>query len=360
MHPRTRTVADRLEGAVARLLARLPGGLAVRLSGEPAVVSEGRTLDPHVQLTRALRRRRAPFGLCAPDLERARLRYRRDTLVYQWPRTPVPRIRDLEIEGGARQVLRVRHYAPDADPGAPLTVYLHGGGFVLGDLETHDEPCRILCREGRVHVLAVDYRLAPEHPFPAGLEDALAALAWARANAGVLGADARAVGIGGDSAGGNLALVVALLTRGAGAPAAQLSLYPTVDSTTRRPSETLYGTGYFLSSEDRADCEGYYLSGAEAGVEDWRVSPGLCPDVSGLAPTLMVSAGFDMLRDEAEALGDRLEAAGSRVVRVREPAHAHGFIHMTGVSPDARRATAEVARAWGRLLRGSAAEAPPP
>lgn len=352
-HP-TRTLLDRIEGLAGRAVGRLPAALAVRLSGEPPVTSEGMTLDPHVQLLRAMRRRRNPYGLCEPTLEAARARYRRETLIFQWPRTPVREVRDFDVPGPAGP-LRVRHYAPEDTAPRPLTVYLHGGGFVLGDLDTHDEPCRILCREAGVHVLAVAYRLAPEHPFPAALDDAHAALRWAQAHGGELGADPAAVGIGGDSAGANLAAVVSMETRGERPPAAQLLVYPPTDSTTPRPSQTLYGRGYFLGQADRDAFEGHYLGGTGAAPGDPRVSPLHAPELFGLPPTLLVTAGFDLLRDEAEAYGEALEAAGNTVRRVRLASHGHGFLHMTGVAPGAMEAMRQVARGWRSLLGERAA-----
>lgn len=350
-HP-TRTILDRIEGFAGRALSRLPASLAVRLSGAPPVVSEGMTLDPHVQLARAMRRRRNPHGLCEPTLEEARARYRRETLIFQWPRTPVAAVRDLEIPGGAGQPLRLRHYAPDAAGQRPLTVYLHGGGFVIGDLETHDEPCRILCRHGRMHVLAVEYRLAPEHPLPAAIDDARAALRWAQDHAAELGADADRIGMGGDSAGANLATVVSLQTRAARPPAAQLLIYPPTDSRTERPCQALYGAGYFLDQADRDAFDAHYLGGTGVDGGDWRVSPLYATDLSGLPPALLVTAGFDLLRDEGEAYGEALEAAGSPVRRLRLEAHGHGFLHMTGISPGARAAMEEVAAAWREVLEG--------
>jgi acetyl esterase len=353
MTPPHRTLLDRIEGFAGRAISRLPPALAVRLSGEPAVVSEGMTLDPHVQLLRAVRRRRNPHGLCEPTLAEARARYRRETMIFQWPRTPVASVRDFEVPGGAGQPLRVRHYAPLADGPRPLTVYLHGGGFTIGDLETHDEPCRLLCRRGRLHVLAVEYRLAPEHPLPAAIDDARAALRWAQANAAGVGADPATVGIGGDSAGANLAAVVSIQTRGERPPSAQLLIYPPADSLTERPCQALYGAGYFLDQADRDAFEGHYLRGTGVDAGDWRVSPLYAPDLSGLPPALLVSAGFDLLRDEGEAYADALEAAGSPGRRLRLEAHGHGFLHMTGVSPGARAAMEEVAAAWRELLEGT-------
>lgn len=354
MSPPQRTLLDRIEGAAGRAMGRLPARLAVRLSGEPPVVSEGMTLDPHVQLARAMRKQRGHPGLCNPTLEAGRARYRRETLIFPWPRTPVAAVRDFEIAGGGGQPLRVRHYAPEGGAGAPLTVYLHGGGFVIGDLETHDEPCRLLCRHAGTHVLAVDYRLAPEHPFPAALEDTRAALGWARSHAAELDADPARVAIGGDSAGANLAVVTAIQAGGEGAPAAQLLVYPPTDSRTERPCQALYGAGYFLDQADRDDFERHYLTGTGVDGGDWRVSPLFAPELGGLPPSLLVTAGFDLLRDEGEAFGDALEAAGSPVRRLRLDAHGHGFLHMTAVSPGAMAAWLQVARGWRELAGGAA------
>ncbi|HEV3050870.1 MAG TPA: alpha/beta hydrolase [Longimicrobium sp.] len=344
-------VSERIQSLAARLLARLPGHVSVRLSGEPPIVVDGLTLDPHVQNVRAQRRRHNPHHLCEPTLEQGRARYRRDALVYRGPATQVGAVRDFTLPGPGGP-LRVRHYAPAAAGPRPLTVYLHGGGFSIGDLDTHDEACRILCRHGEGHVLAVEYRLAPEHPFPAALDDARASLRWAQAYAAELGADPARVAIGGDSAGGNLAAVVAIETRGGRPPAAQLLIYPVVDRRNTRPSQQRFGQGYFLSDEDRAAFTGYYLGGTGVADDDWRVSPLYAPDLSGLAPALVATAGFDMLRDEGEAYADALHAAGTPVRRMRADAHGHGFLHMTGVSPGARRAMVDVAEAWRAVLNG--------
>ena len=341
---------EHLQRVVARALGRLPAGVQVRLSGEPPVRVDELTLDPHVQIVRALRRRRGVPGLCEPSPEAGRARYRRESLVFRGPPTPVGTVRDFEIPGGAGPV-RVRHYAPPStESPRPLTVYLHGGGFVIGDLDTHDEPCRILCRHGAAHVLSVEYRLAPEHPFPAGLDDARAALRWARAHAAALGADSARVAIGGDSAGGNLAAVAARLATDEGRPPfAQLLIYPATDSETPRPSQALFGDGYFLSQADRDAFSRYYLEGTGIDGADPRVSP-LHADLSGLPPALVVTAGFDMLRDEGEAYAEALRAAGSPARLLRVPGMGHGFIHMTGVTPAARAAMIQVARDWRALL----------
>ncbi len=344
-------LSDRLEVLAARLLARLPGHWQVRLSMQPPVVADGLTLDPHVQLIRAVRRRRSPYGLCEPNVEQGRARYRRECTLFRGAPTPVAAVRDLTIPGPDGP-LRLRHYAPAADGPQPLTVYLHGGGFTIGDLDTHDEPCRILCRHGSQHVLSVEYRLAPEHPFPAALEDARAALRWAQAHTAELGADAARIAIGGDSAGGNLAAVIALETRDDAPPAAQLLIYPAVDAQNTRPSQQMFGKGYFLSDEDREAFTGYYLDGTGVADRDWRVAPLYAPDLSGLPPALVVTAGFDLLRDEGEAYAAALQAAGTPARLTRIPGHGHGFLHMTGVAPTAREAMIQVSRDWRAVLDG--------
>jgi acetyl esterase len=342
-------MADRVERLVARVLVHLSPRLQVMLSGEPPVTMDGQTLDPHVQLVRALRRRRGRGGLCEPTPEKARAVFHRESVLFRGPVTPVRAVRDFDLPGPGGP-LRVRHYTPDAREPRPLTVYLHGGGYVIGDLETHDEACRILCRHAATHVLSVDYRLAPEHPFPAALDDTLAALRWAQAHAAELGADPARVAVGGDSAGGNLAAVASQLTARDRPPFAQLLIYPPTDSETKRPSQALFSEGFFLSQNDRDAFARHYLEGTGVSGADPRVSPLLAPDLSGLAPALVVTAGFDILRDEAEAYRDALAAAGTTVRLTRLPAHGHGFLHMTGVSPGARAAMVRVAEDWRALL----------
>ena len=340
---------DRLQGLAARALGRLPARLQLALSGRPALVVDGQTLDPQLQLLLALQRRRSPHGLCEPSPAEGRARFRRDVLAATRRQTAVGAVREFDIQAD-RSVLRARHYAPDA-PARDLLVYLHGGGFVIGDLDTHDEPCRLLCRHAETHVLSVDYRLAPEHPFPAGLDDALAALGWAQANAPALGADAGRVALGGDSAGANLSAVAARLTAAGGRPpCAQLLIYPATDAVTERPSQELFGEGLFLTRADRDAFSRHYLGAAGVRADDPRVSPLLAGDLAGLPPALVVTAGFDLLRDEGEAYADALSRAGVTVRARRFQALAHGFVNMTSVAPSARAATVEIARDWHALL----------
>jgi acetyl esterase len=267
-------------------------------------------------------------------------------LSIQGPLTPVAVVRELTVDGAAGP-LRARYYQPDRPAGAPLLVYCHGGGFVLGDLDTHDETCRMLCRHAGQHVLSVDYRLAPEHPFPAPLDDAVEAFRWGAAHASGFGADSSRVAIGGDSAGGNLSAVVSQLTRDDSVrPAAQLLIYPATDHPTPRPSHRLFDRDYFLTMADRDAFHRLYLGDSGIGPDDPRVSPLRARDLSGLPPALVVTAGFDVLRDEGEAYAAALEAAGTPARVHREPGLGHGWVNMTGVSPVAHRGLVEVARLW--------------
>jgi acetyl esterase len=336
----------------ACLLGALPRDWQLALSGRPPLTVDDQTLDAQIQLMIAMRDRlnRPPVGSGEP--EEARARMRRDCLAMAGPTLPVGRVEDLTLPG-AEGPIRARHYAPDLPGGPhPLLVFFHGGGFVLGDLDTHDAPCRLLCRHGGMHVLSIDYRRAPEHPFPAGLNDAVAALRWAQAHAGELGADPERVAVGGDSAGGNLAAVVSQLAArdGGAAPVMQLLIYPSTDRVTQRPSRSLFGEGFFLSPSEHDWYDRHYLEGTGTAPDDPLVSPLLATDLTGLPPALVVTAGMDLLRDEGEAYAQALEAAGNRVRHVRVNGLVHGFINMIGFNAASREALVAIARDTKAML----------
>ena len=276
--------------------------------------------------------------------------------MYAGKPTTVGAVADLEL--GGEPPLRARHYT-QAEPGDPhpLLVYYHGGGFTYGDLETHDGVCRILCRHAGAHVLAVDYRLAPEHPFPAAVEDARAALRWAFANAGALGADPTRVGVGGDSAGGNLAAVVSQLAArdGGPPPVLQLLIYPATDFSARRRSRELFGEGFLLTQSEMDWFQSNYLGPERSDTRDPRASPLLAEDLSGLAPAYVVTAAFDPLRDEGEEYAEALRAAGTPVTLRRFPGFIHAFIAGAGVSRNARDALVEIAGATRAMFRAGRA-----
>jgi acetyl esterase len=242
-----------------------------------------------------------------------------------------------------------RLYTPDGlATGSPLLIFYHGGGWVTGGLETHDNLCRFLAREAGVRVLAADYRLAPEHPFPAAVDDAAEVLRYAVAKAEDLGVDASRIALGGDSAGGNLAAVTA---HGAEVDITFLLLfYPGVDASVRRRSREIFGNGFFLTDE-KMD---WFLDQYSAGGQDRhdpRLSIMLAEDLSNLPPTYIATAGYDPLRDEGEAFAERLAAEGVPVVLRRHEGLFHGFANVLGVGGIFREAVSE---AVGALRTGFA------
>jgi acetyl esterase len=295
-----------------------------RLFGEDSA-SGGGTLTPH----------------------EARERARDEAAVVSGPKLLLPRVEDIEIPGTGGAI-GARLYAglPANSSSPPLIVYFHGGGWVIGDLETHDSICRFLARYAGALILSVDYRLAPEDPFPAAVEDAVDAFRWACEEAAALGADPRRVAVGGDSAGGDLAAVVSLLTRDDDGPkpAMQALLYPVTDAIGGQESRRTYADGFLLTAADMGWYEGHYLQGANADT-DPRASVLRADDLSGLPPAYVCTAGMDPLRDEGEAYVERLREAGNRVAHRRHPGLVHTFANMTGVSRTARAAMHELAGA---------------
>jgi acetyl esterase len=327
----------------------------VRLSGRPPVVLDGETLAPATQLMLALLARRDPVPMSELGPERARVERRRMASIVSGRPAPVASVCDLALELPGRTVA-LRHYVPD-EPGErlPMLVFYHGGGFVFGDLDTHDAVCRMLCVHGGMHVLAVDYRLAPEHPFPAAVDDAREAFEWAYANAERLGADPQRIAVGGDSAGGNLAAVVSQLAVAAGGPrpALQLLIYPATDMVERRRSRELFAEGFFLTDSEMAWFEQAYLGTGTTDRHDPRLSPLRAQDLSGLPPAIVATAAFDPLRDEGEDYAQALRAAGTPVLLRRYPGAIHGFVSGVGVSRPAREAVIELAGAMRGMLAGA-------
>lgn len=248
--------------------------------------------------------------------------------------------RDLDAGG-----VPARLYRPSDDDGLGLLVYLHGGGWVIGDLDSHDNVCRALANGSGHAVLSIDYRLAPEHPFPAALEDAVTATRWAHANAAALGCRADRLAIGGDSAGGNLAAVVAQL---APVPLVyQLLVYPVTDCTRAHPSHAENAEGPFLTREGMGWFIDHYLSGGQGRPDDPRVSPLFASDtaVAATPPALVITAEFDPLRDEGDAYAARLAALGVPTSHVRMSGMFHGFFSLADFLDDGRIAHAAAAAA---------------
>lgn len=331
-----------------RVLPRIPNLVKRLLLGWRTVTVDGNTLDTTLQLMLTLQGLAGGSGLVASnDLAAARAQLNK--LSSGLSTAISVGVHDLSVPG-ADGPLRARHYSPlDATGNEPLLVFYHGGGFVVGDLESHDAPCRLICRDARVHVLSVEYRLAPEHPAPAGVSDAYAVFRWAVDHAAEFGADPARVAVGGDSAGGNLAAVVCQVARNEGGPMPvfQLLLYPVTDfhgPDTR--SKTLFADGYFLTKPDMDWFEANYLNGAEIDASDPRVSPLIADDLSGLPPALVATAGFDPLRDEGDRYAERLAAAGVVVDHRRFGTLVHGFANFFPLGGGSTTAMAELVSAF--------------
>jgi len=331
----------RLAFRAARGAMHLPPSVQRAVTGGGPTRRDGFELDPGLQFLLATDRRiQAEWPRDA-----LRLRAERDhsIIAFRGPLPEVHAVRDLLVPG-AESPLRARHYATN-EPDAPLLLFLHGGGFVFGNLETHDVGCRLLSAEGRLHVLAVEYRLVPEHRFPAPVLDAQAAFAWAVEHAAELGADPSRVGVGGDSAGGNLAAVVSQLARTNGPrPACQILIYPATDRTRLHPSLESLAEGFMLTRASVEWFHAQYAAAVGADSADPRISPLVAKDLRDLPPALVITAGFDPLRDEGEAYARALRAAGTHVLARRFDSLIHGFFNLTGLHEGSREAVVELAR----------------
>ncbi len=289
----------------------------------------------------------------------ARIFYRERRALTQPEAPPVGEVRELVAEG-PHGPIPMRLYRPLQGEGAssgndaalPVLVYFHGGGWTIGDLDTHDVLCRQLANASQCAVVSVDYRMGPEHRFPAGSDDCLAATYSVRAHAAALGLDASRLAVGGDSAGGNLAAVVAIAARDAGdLPIAyQLLIYPATDQRWGHASHTANGKGYLLERETMQYYHDNYF-GDTSNDLDWRASPLLRTDLVKLPPALVLTAGFDPLRDEGLDYADALVAAGNRATYVCFERQIHGFITMGKVIDEANTAVALCAAELGRALR---------
>jgi acetyl esterase/lipase len=325
-----------------KAMLSLPTPILRALSGGGVVFQGGRTLDPRLQYLANAARAQGGAGAVTPELLRAASAGSL-ALVAGDPE-PGVRAEDLSIaapHGG----IPARAYRPEGqDPAAPIMVFAHFGGGVIGDLDTCDVFCTILARIVRCPVLSIDYRLAPEHRFPAGLDDVLAAYRWARDNAARFGAPAGKAAIGGDSMGGAFAAAIAQDLKRAGEPqpVLQLLIYPAVDLASETQSMSIYANAYPLSRGLMDWFAAQYL-GPDGDPTDPRASPIRAEDLSGLCPAIVVTAGFDPLVDQGEAYAKRLRDAGVPVVYRCYDGLAHAFTAFTGAAPAADIACREVA-----------------
>jgi acetyl esterase len=339
--------ADRLQSAVAsagaKVLPLVPAGAARLLAGGRSVTIDGNTLDPTLQLALSGMKAFGRNGLASSnDVIAARAQVREMMLGFAGPQIHVG-VSDVSIPGPAGPIVARHYHAATAEP-APLLVFYHGGGWNIGDLDIYDALCRLTCRDADVHVLSIDYRLAPEHPAPAAIEDAYAAFRWAYEHAGELGAIPGKVAVGGDSAGGNLAAVVSQLARDDDGPKPVLQwlLYPRTDFTARTRSLSLFADGFLLTKHDIDFFEAHYLRGSGIEPTDPRVSPQLADELSGLPPALIQTAGFDPLRDEGEHYAASLRDAGTPVDLRSAGSLCHGFATLFPLGGGCAVATTEL------------------
>ncbi|MDM0033240.1 alpha/beta hydrolase [Variovorax sp. J22P271] len=284
----------------------------------------------------------------------ARKFYRERRALTQPDPAEVAQVRELQADGphGPTPLRLYRPLGSAATALLPVLVYYHGGGWTIGDLDTHDTLCRELCNGSGCAVVAVDYRMGPEHRFPAAVDDVLAATRWVRREAAALGVDAERLAVGGDSAGGNLAAVVAIAARDAGDPpiAYQLLIYPATDMRRGHPSHTTNGQGYVLTSDTIGYFHDHYIADAAQDL-DWRASPLLREDLAGLPPALVLTAGYDPLRDEGLDYARALTAAGNRASCVCFERQIHGFITMGRLLDEANTAVSICAAELRRALQ---------
>jgi acetyl esterase/lipase len=326
---------------------------AVRLlAGGRSVSIDGNTLDPTLQLFLSGQRALGIEGLAVgDDVAASRALMRETCLGFAGPQVHVG-VSDLSIPGPAGQI-PARHYRPATAEPSPLLVFYHGGGWTICDLDTHDALCRLTCRDADVHVLSIDYRLAPEHPAPAAVDDAYAAFRWAHEHAGELGAMRGKVAVGGDSAGGNLAAVVSQLARDDRAtqdppgplPVLQWLIYPRTDFTARTRSLSLFAEGFLLTKHDMDWFETQYLGDSDLEPTDPRISPLLAASLSGLPPALIATGGFDPLRDEGDRYAAALRAAGTPVDLRFLGSLTHGFANLFPLGGGSAVATTELVSA---------------
>lgn len=328
----------------AKVLPWVPTRAVRLLAGGRSITIDGNTLDPTLQLMLSGQRAFGVAGLAAADdVAACRALMREGLLGFAGPQVHVG-VSEVSIPGPAGQI-PARHYRPSSAEPAPLLVYYHGGGWTIGDLDTHDALCRLTCRDADVQVLSVDYRLAPEHPAPAAVEDAYAAFRWAHEHAAALGAIPDKVAVGGDSAGGNLAAVVSQLARDdptAPLPVLQWLIYPRTDCTAQTRSLSLFADGFLLTKADIDWFETHYLGGSDVEPTDPRVSPLRADTLSGLPPALIATAGFDPLRDEGDQYAAALRAAGTPVDLRSLGSLTHGFATLFPLGGGSAVATTEL------------------
>ena len=345
----TQTLAVRIESALARGTLKLPAALLRILAGRP-VIRDGQTLDVQTQMLLRLQNLRGEAALGGRTVARERALIDAQSRLLEPGAAQTLATDDIQVAGGDTPCA-ARIYRPaQIEPKAGALVFYHGGGFVIGSLDSHDGVCRALAERANCVVIAVDYRLAPEHPAPAGVDDAVAAFRDIAARADELDIDPTRLAVGGDSAGGNLSAVVSQITRGdTHSPCFQLLFYPAIDFVRDRASVRMFAEGFLLEKSSMDWFRGHYIpDGFDNG--DPRVSP-IYGDLEGVAPAIVITGGFDPLRDEGEDYAKALQAAGVNTTVSRHPSMIHGFVNFAGGVAGADAALTEGAHALRAALQ---------
>lgn len=332
-----------LQQLITKFIFKLPDGLLVRMAGGKPVEIRGRVLEPQLQLVAWNGRNAPPFSSLEPEAVQAAVKEQLAMLAA--PIEPGVTTEDFTIPGPDRNEIPVRLYTPQTqNPKAPLLVYYHMGGGVVGDLETCHAWCSILASVARCPVLSVDYRLAPQHKFPAGIDDCIAAYEWGVRNAAKFGAPEGMAAVGGDSMGGNFSAIVSqeMQREHKPLPAYQLLIYPAIDLTEELPSRKEFSETFSLSSDTMDWFMKQYLP-PDFDVSDVLVSPGQTMELEGLPPAIVITAGHDPLSDEGDKYAERLRKSGVPVVHKRYDSLAHAFTAFTDFSPGSRKACVEIA-----------------
>jgi len=311
-------------------------------------------LDPHLAAVLQMAQSAGQKPIYAGTVQEGRDAYRQMTHGSRTPEqiVPVSRVEDTRVDGAAG-ALQARVYRPDASGPLPTVAYFHGGGWVIGDLDTHDNMCRDLCRAAQAVVVSVDYRLAPEHPFPSAAEDAIASTRAIAQRLDEFGGGP-VLGVAGDSAGGNLSAVVTQQLRGAAdvSLAAQFLIYPATDHPEASyPSVEENGKGYFLEQETMQWFLNHYIQNW-GDTKDPRLAPMQAASLADLPPALVLVAEFDPLRDSGIAYARALQNAGNRCELIQAAGMLHGFFDMGRWSPAAQTIVQNSMQRFGRMLRG--------
>tara|TARA_R110000765_G_scaffold399774_1_gene494559 strand:- start:428 stop:1462 length:1035 start_codon:yes stop_codon:yes gene_type:complete len=332
-----------LQQTITKLIFKLPGGLLVRMAGGKPLEINGRVLEPQLQMVAWNGRNAPPLSSLPADVVQAATREQ----LAMMAAAPEPGviIEDSTIPGPDKNEIPVRIYLPDEqDTSNPMMVYYHMGGGVIGDLDTCNAFCSMIATIAKCPVLSVDYRLAPPHKFPAGIDDAMAAYEWALRNASKYGAPAGVAAVGGDSMGGNFAAIVSqeMKRQDKPIPALQLLIYPAVDLVEEFPSRTAFGETFSLSTDTMNWFMDQYLPEGH-DRSDPLLSPGQSGDLSGLPPAIVITAGHDPLVDEGDDYALRLGRDGVYVKHKRYDTLSHAFTAFTDFSPGSRRACLQIA-----------------